>query len=153
MEIIAERDKRSILFLTILSGFMMATDIYFMVVTKSIGLIWFGVLMLAISLFALLRMPKTAITREGSELVIHYFDFYQRRIPLSAIQTVGCNMFNRAHTTFIFVFAIKNDIRSITLTANIENCLKNVSIGGVLHATQVAVRINDLAQKARSFNE
>ena len=147
-ELIAERDKRSIIFITVLSVFILAADIYLASIGKSTGLIWLGIATFALSIFALFFMPKTAITRENGELVVHYFTFYKKRIPLTDIEAVGCGQFAKGSV----IHSVKNDIRVVTLTVKTENGLKNITMGAILNATNVSVLLNEAVQKAKEQN-
>lgn len=148
-ELIAERDKKTGVWIFFCGVIIIALDAYLASVGKSTGTVWIGVFILLASFFIFFFMPKTAITRDGGELVVHYFTFYKKRIPLTDIEAVGCGNFSKGR----IIYSVKNDIRVITITVKMENGLKNIPIGAILNATQVAVRINDLVQKARSFNE
>ena len=147
-ELIAERDKKAGVWIFFCGVIIIALDTYLASVGKSTGTAWLGVFILLASLFILFFMPKTAITREGRDLVVHYFTFYKKRIRLTDIEAVGCGQFSKGS----IIHSVKNDIRVITITVKMENGLKNIPMGAILNATNVSVLINEAVQKAKAGN-
>jgi hypothetical protein len=148
-ELIAERDKKTGIWVFFCGVIIIVLDAYLVLVGKSTGSGWIGVFILLISLFVFFFMPKTAITREGGDLVVHHFTFYKKRIRLADIEAVGCGQFSKGS----IIHSVKNDIRVITITMKTENGLKNVSVGAILNATNVSVLINEAAKKVKEVND